>query len=164
MKAISMATQMTIDKFKSKLEEMAGERGFEGHPYHMALEGLEKLGKEEWDPETEEEAVEALAFWCATIVGKTGVSVLNEVLACARICHESDNDEHKHAADEMAASMNFLENMLKVFLSEVDFRHIAEWLFEDGKKRVAEMKTQPQQAKDHEVPADWWKRFRPSDN
>jgi hypothetical protein len=162
MQAISLATMMTLDRFQKKTAEMIEECGFDGHPYNMALEGLERLGKEEWDDKTEKDAIEALALWCANIVGQTGVNTLNEILACARIANDSENEEHKKAAMEMGASMPLLENMLHVFLREIDYRHIAEWLFEDGKKRVAEMKKQPQQA--HEVPADWWKRFRPSDN
>lgn len=161
MKAVTPATMFTLERFKKKLEEMIAEHGDEGHPYAMAIEGLEKLGKTEWDEKHQNSAIEALALWCANIVGQTGAATLNEILALMRIANDSPKEKHKEAAKEMAASMNFLEIVLTCYVNAVDFQHIAEWLFEDGQRRWANKESQPQAP---EVPEDWWKRFGPSSN
>lgn len=161
MKAVNLATQKTLERFQKRCEEIVEEAGFEAHPYSMALDGLEKLNKAAWDEETEESALESLAFWVCSIVGKTGVGALNEILAVSRIARETGAEEHKNAALEMAASMPILEDMLQVYLMEVDYRHIAEWLFEDGRRRVAEMQKHPVPKK---ASGDWCERWRPSNN
>jgi len=135
MKAVNPATQMIV----SLIEKRAKEIPFEGNPYHGLLEAREKLGKDEWTPDIKEPALVALKMWVMNMLGDCVSSTMNEIVALARIA-EKGNEEEKNAAKEMAGSMTFLENIIKVFLNEVDIDYVAERMFEIGEKMAADLK------------------------
>jgi len=135
MKAVNPATQMIV----SLIEKRAKEIPFEGNPYHGLLEAREKMGKDEWTPEIKEPALVALKMWVMNMLGDCVSSTMNEIVALARIA-EKGNEEEQKAAKEMAGSMTFLENIIKVFLNEVDIDHVAERMFEIGEKMAADLK------------------------
>lgn len=130
MTSVSEATQSVLSQFRKKAEELP----YDAHPYATAAKGLEKLGLTEWSEEHRDGATEAMALWVTMIVGKSITSTLNEMVALMRIAAETGDEEHKKAADEMASSMTFVENVFKTFMESVDFRYVAEQLFADGEK------------------------------
>jgi hypothetical protein len=153
MKAVNAATQMIV----SLIEKRAKEIPFEGNPYHGLLEARAKLGKDEWTPDIKEPALAALKMWVMNMLGDCVSSTMNEIVALARIA-EKGNEEEQNAAKEMAGSMTFLENIIKVFLNEVDIDYVAERMFEIGEKMAADLKKKatqkPKQFNDW-FPARW---------
>lgn len=134
MKAVNDATKITLDRFRKKAEELP----WESHPYVEVLECRNKLGVSEWNDEHRKNAVVAITLWTVMILGKSGVAVLNEIVALMRIADESENEEHKKAAQNMNSSMEFIETIFKTFMQSVDVEFIAEQLFEDGLRREKE--------------------------
>jgi hypothetical protein len=119
-----------LTQFRSKAADLP----YDSHPYATAAKGLEKLGLTEWTEEHREGATAAMALWVTMIVGNSIASVLNEIVALMRIAAETGDEEHKKAADNMASSMTFVENVFKTFMASVDFEYVAEQLFTDGEK------------------------------
>lgn len=134
MKAINEATTSTLEQFRKKASEIP----FDAHPYSMALEGRKKLGLDEWTEEHRRDATAAMVLWVTMIVGKSIASTLNEIVALMKIAVETETDENKKAADDMASSMTFVENVFKTFMMSIDFEHVAEQLFADGEKMEKE--------------------------
>lgn len=138
MDMVNAQTQHTLENFRRKAAEMP----WSAHPYCGVKKGLTALGKTEWTDEDRAGATAAIGIWATTIVGNSTAMVLNEIVGLMQIAANTGEDEHKKAADDMASSMNFLECVLSSFMSEIDFRHLAEQLFEDGvrieKERAAE--------------------------
>lgn len=134
LKAVNEATQNTLEQFRKKAAEIP----FDAHPYAMALEGRKKLGLNEWTEEHRRDATAAMVLWVTMIVGKSIASTLNEIIALMRIAVESEDADNKKAADDMASSMTFVENVFKTFMASIDFGHVAEQLFADGEKMEKE--------------------------
>jgi hypothetical protein len=134
MKQVNEATQNTLENFRRKASELPPS----AHPYVTMREALSKLGKDAWDEENRSSAINAMAMWVMSIVGGSAATVLNEIVALMRIAAETGDEEHKKAADEMASSMKFVEDVFKTYLSTIDTRHVAESLFEDGLKAEKE--------------------------
>lgn len=138
MKQVNEATQNTLDNFRRKAAELPQS----AHPYFTMREGLTKLGETEWDEDNRRGAINAMAMWVMSIVGNSVVVTLNEIIALMRIAVETENEENKKAAEEMASSMTFAESVFKTYLSTIDAQYVAEQLFEDGlkaeKERIAE--------------------------
>lgn len=134
MKQVNEATQNTLENFRRKASELPPS----AHPYVTLRQALSKLGENEWDDENRSEAINAMAMWVVSIVGNSSATVLNEIVALMRIAVETGDEEHKKAADEMASSMTFAENVFKAYLSSIDVQHVAEALFEDGFKAEKE--------------------------
>ena len=130
MKAVNDATANTLENFRRKASELP----FDSHPYAAALSGRKKLGLSEWTEEARGHALAAMAMWITTIVGQSIVNVLNEMVALMRIAVETETEEHKKAADDMASSMTFVESVFKSFMKAIDFEHVAEQLFADGER------------------------------
>lgn len=128
MKAVNEPTRITLERFKTKAKELP----WDTHPYAMVLESRNRVGQNEWDEEHRNGAISAIAMWATMIVGKSTVQTLNEILGLMRIAAETGNEEHKKAAEEMAASMHFLETIFQSFIKEIDMAYIAEQMFEDG--------------------------------
>jgi len=136
MKSVNMATQLVIDMFRSRCDELP----FDEHPYNAVLIAKNKLKKgDEFIEENRDAAIAALALWVMQIVGSSVTNTLNEILAVMRIANDGD-DEAKKAAKEMAGSMPFLEKISTVFLNEVEMAAVAEWLLEDGQRRENALK------------------------
>jgi hypothetical protein len=127
---ISDATKNTLANFRKKAAGLP----FSAHPYSGMRAGLEKLGKTEWDDEHKKSALSALVMWVVGIVGQSAASTMNEIVELMRIAVETENEEHKKAADEMASSMSFLEAVFGAWMHSIDFDYIATQLFEDGQK------------------------------
>jgi hypothetical protein len=134
MKQVNPATQNTLDNFRRKAADMPPS----DHPYVTMRKGLTKLGKTEWEQEDKDAAITALAMWATAIVGNSVVMVLNEIVDLMRIAAGTGDEEHKKAADEMASSMKFAESVFDQFMHTVDFKYVAEQLFEDGVKAESE--------------------------
>lgn len=134
MKQVNDATASTLENFRRKTREVP----WEMNPYAVSKKALMRLGKTEWDEEHKKSCIAALAMWVTTMVGSGVAQTLNEIVDLMRIAAESGTDEHKKAADEMAASMNFVECICKCFLTSIDFEYIAEQIFEDGVKTEKE--------------------------
>jgi len=134
MKAVNEATQTTLERFRKKADEIP----WDGHPYAMALEGRNKLGKTEWCEEHRRDAIAAMGLWVTMVVGKSIASTLNEIVTLMRIAVETGDEAHKKAADEMASSMTFAESVFTAYMASIDFHHIAEQLFADGEKMEKE--------------------------
>lgn len=134
MKAVNEATQNTLEQFRKK----AGEIPFDAHPYALALEGRKKLGLSEWTEEHRNDATAAMALWVTMIIGKSIANTLNEIVALMRIATETETEENKKAAEDMASSMTFVENVFRSFMNAIDMQHVAEQLFADGEKMEKE--------------------------
>jgi hypothetical protein len=134
LNTINEATQTTLDQFRKKASEIP----FDAHPYAMALEGRKKLGIREWTEEHRNDATSAMVLWVTMIVGNSMANTLNEILALMRIAAETEDPEHRKAVDDMSSSMTFIENVFKVFMTSIDFQHVAEQLFADGEKMEKE--------------------------
>lgn len=128
MKQVNEATVNTLENFRRKAADLP----FSAHPYSGMRVALTKLGKTEWDDEHKKSAIGAMIMWLMSIVANSVVTTLNEIVALMKIAAETGDEEHKKAADDMAASMSFTESVMKSFMSSIDFEHIAEQLFEDG--------------------------------
>lgn len=134
MKSVNDATANTLENFRRKAAEIP----WDAHPYAMAVEGREKLGMKEWTEEHRRDATAAMVLWVTMIVGKSMASTLNEMVALMRIASETGDEEHKKAADEMASSMTFIENVFRTFMMSIDFEYVGEQLFADGEKMEKE--------------------------
>lgn len=134
MKAVNEATQATLERFRKRAADIP----WDAHPYAMALEGRKKLGLSEWTEEHRNDATSAMVLWVTMIVGKSMANTLNEIVALMRIAVETENPEHKKAADEMASSMSFIENVFASFMSSIDFQYVGEQLFADGERMEKE--------------------------
>lgn len=134
MKIINDATRGTLERFREKAKDLP----WSAHPYAMLVESRNKLEIKEWDTESRSDAVAAMAMWVTMIVGKSMANTLNEIVALMRIAVETGDEEHKKAAEEMATSMSFVEKVFSVFMSSIDFHHVAEGLFDDGVKMEKE--------------------------
>lgn len=121
------ATQQTLDNFRRKAEEL----GWSQHPYARSKEKLAALGKTEWDAEHRDAAIAALTFWAISIIGESMALVLNEIMALVKIADEHGEEKAVH---NMMTSMNFVENICKFFMDQIDFKAIATALFEDGQR------------------------------
>ena len=134
MDTVNEATRGTLEQFRKKAAEIP----FDAHPYAMALEGRKKLGLDEWTEEHRRDATAAMALWVTMIVGKSIASTLNEIIALMQIAVETEDAEHKKAADDMASSMTFVENVFKTFMASIDFQYVGEQLFADGERTEKE--------------------------
>lgn len=128
MDKVNGQTQHTLENFRHKAADMP----WSAHPYCGVKKGLTMLGKTEWTDEDRGGAIAAIAIWATTITGNSTAMVLNEIVALMQVAASTGEEEHKKAADDMAGSMNFVECVFAAFMSEIDFRYIAEQLFEDG--------------------------------
>lgn len=134
MKSVSLATQDVLAQFRKKAADLP----YESHPYANAARGRDNLGLSEWTEEHRHDATMAMAMWVTMIVGQSIASTLNEMVALMKIACETGDEEHKKAADELAGSMTFVENVFKTFMCSIDFEHVAEQLFADGEKMEKE--------------------------
>jgi hypothetical protein len=134
MKAVNDPTRTTLERFLKKAKELP----WDAHPYAMALESRNTAGQHEWNEEHRSGAIGGIAVWATMIIGRSTVLTLNEILALMNIAAETGVEEHKKAADDMAASMHFLETVLSSFMKAIDIEHVAEQLFEDGLRTETE--------------------------
>lgn len=159
MKAVNTATQIVIDMFKAKADEVP----FDGHPYHGLLKGLSALKQTEWDENHKREAKNALAMWVANILGGCVSGTMNEILALIKFAEKGDEEGQK-AASEMKGSMGFLDKIVLFFLNSVDIEHVSEFMFEHGKNRH-EQETKPKPAPEVKQIQNWMPtRWSPSAN
>ena len=138
MKAVNAATQTAINVFMTRADSLP----LDQHPYSALTRGLNKLDKTEWDDEDKNAALAALVMWITATLGGCVAGTLNEILAVMRIAHAT-NEDGKKAAEELASSMPFLEKVVHAFLTEIDIRHLAETLFENGRQRTENGQTEP---------------------
>ena len=137
MKAVSPQTQFLLDKIRTR-QRQAVEAGEPLSDPFTALEMARKAMGREWDTKTKRLAIEALEFWVMTLVGGMLTTVMNEVTALGRFAANSGDATGKKAAGELATSMGFLEDIMKMFAEGIDFAYVAEQFFEDGQKAAAE--------------------------
>jgi hypothetical protein len=84
---------------------------------------------QEWD-EAREGVVGALRLWLIATIGGCMLTVIREVAACAAAAEKSGK-AGKEAADELATSWEFLQQVMGTWLDGVDVEHIAEVLLDD---------------------------------
>jgi hypothetical protein len=130
MKAVNDATKDVLAQFRKKAEEIP----FDGHPYSTMLAARKAIGLQAWDDEHRQSAITGMAVWVTMIIGKSITGTLNEMVALMKIAGESGTEEHTKAANEMASSMTFVENVFRTFFTAIDFEYVAEQLFADGEK------------------------------
>lgn len=134
MKIVNDATVSVLEQFRSRAKDLP----WSEHPYAMIVRGRDKLNINAWDDSSKRAAIGAMVLWVTMIVGKALANTLNEIVALMRIAVETGDEAHKKAADDMAASMTFVEKTFGIFMHSVDFEHVAEGLFDDGVKMEEE--------------------------
>lgn len=130
MRPVNQATQGILAQFRDKAAVLP----YDAHPYVTAAKGLKNLGLDDWTEQHQAGALEAMALWVEKIVRGSVVITLNEIVALMRVAVGTGEADDKAAADNMASSMTFVENVFTAFVSVVEFDYVAEQLFADGQK------------------------------
>jgi hypothetical protein len=133
MKAVNEQTQFLLEKLRTRMREAAAEGKPLPSPY-VALDKARKALGREWDEKTKGLAIEALALWVVSMVAGTLTGTMNEISAVGRFAANSKDETGKKAALELAGSMEFIESVMKMWASAIEFEYVAEQLFEDGEK------------------------------
>ena len=135
MKAVSAQTKFLLDKIRDRQRQAAEAGEPLANPF-ASLELARKAMGREWDEKTKRLACEALELWSMTLVGGMLTTVMNEITALGRFAANSENEVGKSAARELATSMQFIEDIMKLFAEGIDFEHVAQQFFEDGQKEA----------------------------
>lgn len=133
MKAVSPQTQFLLDKIRTRQRD-AAEAGEPLTSPFTALEMARKAMGREWDEKTKSLAVEAMEMWVIALVSGMLTTVMNEISDVGRFAAGSEDEVGRKAARELATSMKFVEEMFRMFAEGIDFTHVAEQFFEDGRK------------------------------
>ena len=97
-------------------------------------------------------------MWVVALVSGMLTTVMNEIADVGRFAANSGDSTGKKAAGELATSMGFLEDIMKMFAEVIDFAYVAEQFFEDGQKAAAEATGEKKEASAFE------KKCKPSVN
>ena len=133
MKAVNAQTQFLLAKLRKKQKEAVEAGDPLPSPFAALDNGRRMLGRE-WDEKTKKLAIEALAMWVVSLVGSMLTNTMNEISTVGRFAANSEDETGKKAAFELATSMGFIEDVMKMFAEGIDFEFVAEQLFEDGQK------------------------------
>lgn len=142
MDKINHATQYVWRRLQKSMETIK-ETGEGIHPFDVAQAAHEKMGcGTTWDDHHRDMATEGIAKAVHDIVATSCTNVTKEIATLGSFASNSDDPAGKSAANEMLSSMEFVVETLKSFLESVDYRYIAEQLFEEGyaalQKRIAD--------------------------
>lgn len=133
MKAVNAQTQFLLEKLRKQQREAAEAGKPLTSPFAALDKGRRMLGRE-WDEHTKQMAIDALAMWVVSLVAGILTGTMNEISVVGRFAANSEDAVGKKAALELATSMGFIEDVMKMFAEALDFECIAEQLFKDGQK------------------------------
>jgi len=133
MKAVNEQTQFLLEKLRTRVRE-AEEAGKPLPSPYVALDKARRALGQEWDEKTRGMAIKALALWVVSLVAGMLSTAMNEISAVGRFAANSKDETGKKAALELAGSMGFIEEVMKMWAAAIEFEYVAEQLFEDGEK------------------------------
>lgn len=134
MKPVNYPTQMLLDVFRQKSEKHSGPEFNEGHPYFSAVEAAQMIDVPTDDDKFREATIQSLHLWCGITIAKMIGEVISEIATVGKIASKGDPKE-RAAANELLMSMEFIQGVMQAWANSIDLEHIAEFVFEDGRKR-----------------------------
>lgn len=126
------ATRITAERFLAKAAEMP----LASHPYKDLHDAHAAECGPEWSQEEENVLLMTMKMWVLSVIGPSTAAVMNEILAVMRFAHATGDEDGVKAAEELAASMDFIEIMAQSFLSSIDFEEVARRMIADGRARI----------------------------